>query len=702
MIAGPPIRATVSTTAAPGAVLARLGADATTNGARADADLVDAPILPRGQRQPGEVWLELDGVRIGEDVLNAWSIPSADGEIQQWSVAGAAESRGTRGPMGYETTLPAMDGRSIDLGVTIGTADYYLVRKAKSVTSSRGLGPGERVLEVPGLGLAGQYDRELATLKLPPEHRTTVGGLAVAILLAGNVPASRIAIGEIGPRLVNAVDLVDEPALETARELLRHHGWALVERDGQLQAVPRSPASGPARVTLRAADVELTASAIETSSDIPHKVLVKGSRQEIPGDALGETTTEEVTELRQVVGLKQAVFQQTNIGTLAATGLPAESAPRERLTARTTRRETARAGCLIAIETIDETLHRRSAARYRQDTDATPLSYQFPVWIYDAGAAQDDASPAFADRRQVFREVSRVLEVPQYGPTDEQTGNEVSVSGWLNPPHAVQRRVATTMTWESAGFISNQLVLGSGAGVVYAVDQYLDGPFRPALFGTSTPQLQTYAEATVTEIESDNGYIESETDSMYSRRIIDGWKARFADGTESDAEEPIDGLTGSTRRSWSDSGAGGASRQEVETDAEGELIDRTTSPEPNGKPAVPRCDRESRLRASSVPVEACVTADGGSGELPIESPWIETVAQALALAEVEMRVARARRLTVLMPIMPALREHDRVDVWMPEKGVEVVGEGWIESINHELEAGEQATRRLTEMVVRLL
>lgn len=702
MIAGPSISASVSTSA-PNSVIGRTGATVTTYGARGDADLATAPLLPRGETHPGEAWIDVDGVRIDEGVLIDWSVAVEDGGILQWSASSAAESLGARGPMGFEGARPAMFGRDLEIGVTIGTADYVLASGARVVDSARGLTPGDRVIEVSGLGLAGQYDRLTTSLALPPEHGNNAGEIATAMLLNAGVPAEVVAIGSLGPALVNPVDIVDEPAIESARDVLGAHGYALVERGAELVAVPRSPIDGAPRVTLRLDDVVAGgAFAIERGSDVPAVLCVEGSRNEIPGDALAEVTTEEVTTISQVVGLKQAVFQQTSGGTLAPTGLAATSPERERLTARTTRRETSRGGCLIARETIDEALHRRAAARYNQDTDATPLVYHAPVWVYESGAVADDTSPAYLDRTEQFREVARNLEEFDFGETSlELEGIEVSVSGWANPPAAVQTRTATTQTWESVGFVANQRVLADGSGVVLLGDEYLSGPFRPAERGVgSTPLLQSYVSATTTAITSDNGYIKNERDEVFGRRITDGWRHRYADGTESNLAEPLEGITGGATRSWSSTTAGGARREEVSVDADGKLVERVSSPEPNGAPAVARCDRDSRLRASSIPVIGCV-ASYGVGTLTITSPWIETVEQAEKLARIELRVLGARRLSVAVPILPALREHDRVDVWMPEKGVEVVGSGWVESIEHAIEPGEASTTRITELVVRL-
>lgn len=703
MIAGPPVQFTVSSTA-PSAALARVGATTTDNGARADVDLIAAPVLPRGEVQPGNVWVTADGARIDETRLGSWSISVEDGGVLEWSAATAAESRGVRGPMGYEGAEPAMAGREIALGVDIGAAVYTLASGCKVVDSGRGLTPGERIMEVSGLGVMGRYDRLEVTLTLPPEHGLTVGQLAARMLTDAGVPAARVEIGSIGPALRNPVDLVDQPALDTARELLRHHGHALVERDGVLLAVARSPVTGDPRVTLRLADVHVeSAFAIETTSDAPHKVRVEGTRHEIPGDAEGETTTEHTTTVSRVVGLKQAPWQQSSpTGILVSTGLQPIGPERERVVSETTRRETSKAGCLIARETIDRALHRRSAARYRQDAAGGILGYQDPVWIYEPGAVSDDGSPAYLDIRETLREVARSRETFEFGEvTGEMESRARAVSGWLNPPHAVQTRTASTQTWESVGFIVNQLVLADGSGVVLPAEIYLDGPHPPAATGTGQSLLVSYLEWYGTDLVTDNGYIEQEIEEQLGRRILTGWRHRYADGTESNRDDPKEGPVGGVTRSWSDTTAGGARREEITVDADGKLVERVSTPEPNGLPAVPRCDRDSRLRASTVPVVACVEMEGGTGTLEITSPWIETLEQAERLAALELRIARARRLVVSIPIMPPLRLHDRVDVWMPELGVEIVGEGWVESIGHTIEPAEAATRRLTELVVRL-
>lgn len=689
--------------------------DGTVQAARLQADTIVSP----------------SAVVLGESEL---STISADDTLESragWSIdLPASSDNWQRGALGYELdhSAPPPGLAPVDVSVVYQVPDgtevpYAFLSDGFAQSSSRKISRANgHTLAIEGMGAESRYDRKKVTLQLPPRHGLTHGQLIRGLLSLAGIPASKIGVDAgFGLPRMRALDVVKEESWPVVLEIAKARGaFVAPDQDGVFQVYDGSP--NGRRWTFNQAQIvaERTDLEIKTSAEVTTCIVFNGSAPELPDDAEGVVSTVEVVEVIAPFSVPGAEFSQDGAGVLTVGDLIGPLPEKEQVVSRVTTIRRERQGCLLEEEVITEGWFAPEAARYTIAADGT-LTARAQVFLYEAGAAAFDGTPAYLWDQHKFVTLSRVLTRYTYAePNDPQFPDIVNIegsayvaatygelirkveftNGWFNPRAAIKERATPADAWETTDFVDGQLLTGGGDGVFFEQEEYHGGETVALNGATGVPLTQQALRVNTTELANKGGYLSKETATLEEFALPRGLRFQFQGEAVSDWDREIQVVNKTTLTTYSSRNSGGTAVVVTEFDRDGKLVKQERRDQQGSAPAAVHCSPEDAERKSGRPFSVRICAGVEThveNEDELSNEFVESEAEAEFFCIKELRRRQAPSVTLAVPVNAALHKGDPVFVYLPDAAI--VRNGWIES--HGLEKSTRGQSLLSEFEVKL-
>ena len=562
--------------------------------------------------------------------------------------------------------------------ITNGVADAY---------SRQTAGTDEATLS--GLDAGGRYDRKKVTLTLPPGHGLARGDVirklaTLAGITTANVPA--------GATCYKEVSAVDEEWFGLAREIADVEGWVLEwDASGVLTAKAKWEEAPTIKATLTEAQLLTGGISVNAVSECPNVVTITGTEQ-IVSETCQRVTKVTTTETYGYRTVAYAKFGQNADGTLAAQAYT--DYDRFELIERQVVEVETECGATISQRVRRWGWYNPIAARYTIDTGA--VDYIPNVWIFDAGATQDDQAQAYTQLTAVWCLVSDALTTYTYDTDDYLTTETIGTGEWRLERSAVQEWNVGTSSWD---LIESVYMLGDGTGVTqdetfYPIPSSLTSGYNP--LGWDKPMVYYYLDCptSVTLYTNSDGYLTETAElswGLVQPLNTAGFTYKYADGSESSAIEESIAFAEATVTRYAALSESQVFSSVDHLDQSGQLIERETVVQDGYLPAatmkeggVPDssvydtedvAEPAAASRNQSKQIKVQVTIDGLEDtrevfEVKTSSQWAENEDELVAIAVRMIREGSASTISWSQPFCAILRPGDWVHVSLPEAGIE--------------------------------
>lgn len=643
--------------------------------------------------------------------------------------------------LGYEVAFggappPGLARISVAARYGVGENQFSipLVTGGLATSSRRPIGRGGHGITLSGFGPESRYDRLKVTLQLEAGHGLTHGEIIAAAAEYVGVPAESIGVdASFGFPLSRALDAIEEDFWPFITEVaLGAGGVPLWTEDDRLIARQRAPVSGSPRHRITAGRIlggDISNGVeIEGNAEVVTCIRILGTSPVIPSNDAEGSTLEVTVNKTYVMGFapREALFTQQSDGTLdplvgsAGSFLPTGAFffdPEGRtLKAMTITVKEKRGGCLISEDVLNLGWRVQESARYQfiepaqNDGERDWISQ---VYLFEAGAAANDSSPAYLQTRESWVLISRERKDYEYGGGDD--GMELSTvrtrtGAYFNEENAAKTPGAPApYDWPAENYIADQFILGggkvvknlfetfrgAGEGFDYLVPYvgYVGEPgINPAgLANPLTDALTTYTGR--------GGYLVREETATLGYALQQGTGYWFEGDRVSSSLFEAFGPTESVVTTYNAS-PGDTTHKVVKTTANA-ITRESVSEVSDGEgylPTIPRCDPTDNARKEGEPFQA-ERCSGLQWRLPnlqeVRNEFVESFDRADALAFVLLREAQGIPVDVSIPFDATIKPGDTVLLDLPD--LHIQHRGWVDS--HKLAVNGRF--RYSELSLRL-
>jgi hypothetical protein len=430
------------------------------------------------------------------------------------------------------------------------------------------------------------------------------------------------------------------------------------------------------RVT--ANDVTTVSPATQSATtDVPTCLIVNGSTTTLgegEGGAIVETPT--VVELFQPYALKGASFSQKVFeGELTPIPGGGDKPTVLQLVRRITTKTTRENGCVQRIQVDTEENFRPEAARFSQSGPSGSILARAGVFL-DADATQNGTETAYVEAVERLRLISRVVTTPNYtGPEGELENTTIRTGRFFNPRAALFTVNPVTETQTPLSVF----LRGNGGGVQLSEEKFFGGPDDllpdgPDQIDVVFPLIVVWFQVQTLEIDHDTGYEVGRATENIGFDITGSGVFSYDDEANTRSEHDAERALVLTREEIVRTAIAGeeSTHGAITTNLDkGSVTDIISEQLLSYLPAAQACSLDSALRNSNKPFGAIVCAGERHRHARIEvldNPWVENIAEARAFGIQRLRELTAIEVAADVPPNATLRQNQRVDLHLPERG----------------------------------
>ena len=653
--------------------------------------------------------------------LISWSYDMTDSDKAEWSLALPVDLGDELGPLrtprDWGAPPPGKLAVSFSVTYVLPNGDEFTVplladgiaTAAEQVLRRPAVGETVHEMLIEGLDGLGRYDRKRVSLELDPYHGETHGQLIARLFQGAGFPSGRLAIDALGTALNSAVEISGEELPGPLRELAQAaNASILMDALGDVISMPLVPNVNVPPIWVVTEESFSDEIRLTSTGEVPTCIKITGRAPELTdaASAVGVVLKIEREEVWKDYAVPGAHFQQDVDGTLL--GLPQPGSLPEAYVrfSATESIQAVQGGCPLYDETVTYGWRAPEGYRYTLDANGDIDTYS-GFWLYEAGAAKDDATASYAWPRHRFVEISR--ERTSY--IRDTAGRTVSkprrVARWMIVEEALQERSDPLTTWENSGFLSGVKITGGGKGTALDSELYFRGPQPPEELGGTITADPSSRDASHWA-ESDEKDIRLTTDNYQTGDTVvrtrwskpsQGGNFRFADGKESPWDRDSNYIAETVDTAYIEAGESNHKIIKRTTTGEGDPVTVVST----GDGYLPeaetwRSDLADRASSRLIEGEFCgLFSNHVAHDAPVEEmPFVETAEAAESIARRKMTELSAEEIAGAWSLNALVQRLQPAVIDMPRMRVQ--GRGWIQAVSHGQEAGEPPK---TEVVIKI-